>query len=241
MLGRGLGTLKGFRVVNRRDFIVMGAVLGSTGLVRAGAVAQAPGSEARRSWWWAIRSRPSTASSAAKAGCRCSTSGWPSRRSPATVVNASISGDTTSGGRSRLARPAEAAPADAAWCSNSAATTRCAACRCQSTEDNLTADDQGRAGRRRQGADGRHAGAAELRRRLHARFEAMFPKVAAATKAARGALPAARRGRWARRGESVPGRPHPPDGGRAAAHAGQRLAGAEEAARRYGRRPLEHC
>jgi acyl-CoA thioesterase-1 len=57
----------------------------------------------RRSWSWATACRPSTAWSAG--------SGWVSllekrlaeEKIPATVINASISGDTTSGGRSRLA------------------------------------------------------------------------------------------------------------------------------------------
>ena len=46
-----------------------------------------------------------------------------------TVVNASISGDTTSGGRSRLPALLHAAQARRSWSSSSAPTTRCAACR----------------------------------------------------------------------------------------------------------------
>ena len=49
-------------------------------------------------------------------------------RIPARVVNASVSGDTTSGGRARL--PARCSvTARPSSCSNSAATTPCAACR----------------------------------------------------------------------------------------------------------------
>ena len=50
----------------------------------------------------ATASRPNTASFAAAAGSRCSSSGWRASTSTPTVVNASISGDTTAGGLARL-------------------------------------------------------------------------------------------------------------------------------------------
>ncbi len=46
--------------------------------------------------------RPNTASFAAAAGSRCSSSASPREHIDATVVNASISGDTTAGGLARL-------------------------------------------------------------------------------------------------------------------------------------------
>jgi acyl-CoA thioesterase-1 len=88
-------------VVNRRDFIVAGAVLGSTGL-SAGALAQAPAGKPVI----LVVGDSLSAEYGLKRG-----EGWVpllekrlvDQKIPATVVNASISGDTTSGGRARLA------------------------------------------------------------------------------------------------------------------------------------------
>ena len=87
-------------MVNRRDFIVMGAVLGSTGL-SLGAFAQAPGTKPVI----LVVGDSLSAEYGLKRG-----EGWvpllekrlAQQKVAATVVNASISGDTSSGGRARL-------------------------------------------------------------------------------------------------------------------------------------------
>lgn len=87
-------------MVNRRDFIVLGAVLGSTGL-STGAFAQAAGAKPVI----LVVGDSLSAEYGLKRG-----EGWvpllekrlADQKIAATVVNASISGDTTSGGRARL-------------------------------------------------------------------------------------------------------------------------------------------
>ncbi|MGJ7520858.1 arylesterase [Variovorax sp. LT1P1] len=86
--------------MNRRDFIVLGAVLGSTGL-STGAFAQAAGAKPVI----LVVGDSLSAEYGLKRG-----EGWvpllekrlADQKIAATVVNASISGDTTSGGRARL-------------------------------------------------------------------------------------------------------------------------------------------
>ena len=88
-------------MVNRRDFIVVGTVLGSTGL-SIGAFAQTPGTQPVI----LVVGDSLSAEYGLKRG-----EGWvpllekrlADQKIAATVVNASISGDTTSGGRARLA------------------------------------------------------------------------------------------------------------------------------------------
>ena len=88
-------------MVNRRDFIVVGAVLGSTGL-STGAFAQAAGTKPVI----LVVGDSLSAEYGLKRG-----EGWvpllekrlADQKIAATVINASISGDTTSGGRARLA------------------------------------------------------------------------------------------------------------------------------------------
>ena len=88
-------------MVNRRDFIVLGAVLGSTGL-STGAFAQAAGAKPVI----LVVGDSLSAEYGLKRG-----EGWvpllvkrlADQKIAATVVNASISGDTSSGGRARFA------------------------------------------------------------------------------------------------------------------------------------------
>ena len=147
----------------------------------------------------------------------------------ATVVNASISGDTTSGGRARLAGLlAQHKPTHVVLELGGNDALR--GLPLAGTEDNLTQMTKA----------AQAAGAQVLIVGIQVppnygsdytrRFEAVFGKVAGATKAA--LVPFLLQGRGGRPGRSgaVPGRPHPPDGRRAGAHAGQRVAGAAEAA-----------
>ncbi len=98
------------------------------------------------------------------------------------VVNASITGDTTAGGRARLPallrehRPSivviELGGNDALRGGN-----------LQATRDNLDAMVAAVAGRPREAADRRHEGAAELRSGVCAEFDALFAEVAKARRA----------------------------------------------------------
>ena len=97
----GFGHVR-FRFLRGARFVAHCSVLALLALAgRRRARARRRGQGAR-CWWWATACRPNTASRAAAAGWRCWSSASPSRSLPVQVVNASISGDTTSGGRSRL-------------------------------------------------------------------------------------------------------------------------------------------
>ena len=148
----------------------------------------------------------------------------------ATVVNASISGDTTAGGRARLAGLlAQHKPTHVVLELGGNDALR--GLPLAGTEDNLLQMTKA----------AQAAGAQVLIVGIQVppnygsdytrRFEAMFAQGGRAHQGRAGALPAQGRGGRARRGGAVPGRPHPSDGRRAAAHAGQRVARAAQAAR----------
>ena len=115
----------------------------------------------RRSSSSATASRPSTAWSAAPAGSRCSNSALRASTSVRTVVNASISGDTTAGGLARL--PSLLREQQAGARGHRARRQRRAA-RPAARDDARQPGRDGAAGegRRRAGADHRHAAAARI-------------------------------------------------------------------------------
>ena len=135
------------------------------------------------------------------------------RRSRASVVNASISGDTTVRRALALARAAAAAQAARTWCIELGANDALRGLPLTMTQDNLLA--MARAGKA--------AGARVLLvgmqmppnygRKYGEDFAALFAAVAQGRGRRAGAVPAAGRGRRAERGGAVPARPHPSDRG----------------------------
>ncbi len=126
------------------------------------------------------------------------------------VVNASISGDTTSGGRSRL--PALLTQHRPAHRDHRAGRQRRAA-RPAAEHDagQPVGDDPGRQGRGRARADRRHAGAAQLRAALRAGLRRPVRRRGQGAGRGPGAFLAEGRGRRPRCRSDVPGRPHPPE------------------------------
>jgi acyl-CoA thioesterase-1 len=95
----------------------------------------------------------------------------------ARIVNASISGDTTSGGRSRLPALLAAAQADVVVL-ELGANDGLRGLPVASAEDNLRAMINAGAAEQGQGAAGRHAHAAQLRPRLHRTLFGMYKELA---------------------------------------------------------------
>ena len=119
----------------------------------------------RPCWWWATASRPSTASRAAAAGWRCSSSAR-QEKIAATVVNASVSGDTTGRALAPAALLAQHRPTHVLVELGGNDALR--GLPLAMTRDNLR-DREGLPRRRRQGGAAGHAGSAQLRPQIRRR------------------------------------------------------------------------
>jgi acyl-CoA thioesterase-1 len=138
----------------------------------------------------------------------------------ASVVNASISGETTAGGRSRLPALLKQHQPQIVVI-ELGATTRCAACRCSRPKNLRLMLQVSRSGAK---AAGGHADAPNYGASYGRDFAQIYTRVAQDTRTPAGAVPPQRRGRYSECRRAVPGRPHPPPCRSPAADAGQRLA-----------------